>query len=72
MKTLAKLKQGEYGIVREMIGEDTSVRLLEMGLLPGRHVQLIRTAPFGNPLYLKVGTQYLSIRREEANHVLLQ
>ncbi len=72
MKCLAKLQKGERGVIKQMEGNLLSVRLLEMGLLPGREVQLVRTAPFGSPLYLKIAGHYLSIRKEEAMNVLLQ
>lgn len=72
MKVLSHLKKGERGIIKKMHGELLSARLLEMGMLPGREVQFIRSAPFGNPLYLKIAGHYLSIRKEEAENIVLQ
>lgn len=66
------LKKGDCAIIKQMLGEELSVRLLEMGLLPGKEIQLIRRAPFGSPLYLKIAGHSLSIGKEEASKVVLQ
>jgi ferrous iron transport protein A len=48
------------------------LRLREMGLLPGTPVTLIRTAPLGDPLEIKVRGYNLTLRRSEAEHVLVE
>jgi ferrous iron transport protein A len=48
-----------------------SARLMEMGVLPGSLVKLIRKAPFGCPLYLQVGPHFLAIREKEATHIVI-
>jgi Fe2+ transport system protein FeoA len=40
-----------------------------MGCLPGKDIELMRTAPMGGPLYLKVGAQSLALRPEEAEGI---
>ncbi|WP_020532502.1 FeoA family protein [Flexithrix dorotheae] len=72
MKTADLLKVGEKGIIQKFLDETLSVKLLEMGFLPGSEVKLIRTAPFGCPLYLKVGKNFLALRRKEAVNVILK
>jgi Fe2+ transport system protein FeoA len=44
----------------------TARRLLEMGLLPGTLVRVVRRAPLGDPIELRLRNYSLSIRREEA------
>jgi Fe2+ transport system protein FeoA len=44
-------------------------RLREMGLLPGTIIQLVRWAPLGDPLEIKVRGYHLSLRREQADHI---
>jgi Fe2+ transport system protein FeoA len=46
-----------------------SRRLMEMGLLPGTRVRLIRVAPLGDPLELRVRGYALSVRRAEAARI---
>ncbi len=45
------------------------VRLLEMGLLPGTEVEMVRLAPLGDPLEIRVRGYLLSLRREEASAI---
>jgi Fe2+ transport system protein FeoA len=44
-------------------------RLMELGLVPGTVVEVIRVAPLGDPLELSVRGCQLSIRRSEARSV---
>ena len=44
-------------------------RLMELGLLPGTRVQVVRVAPLGDPLELRVRGCLLSIRRDEARTI---
>lgn len=46
-------------------------RLLDMGLLPGTTVSLVRRAPLGDPLEIHVGDgeSFVAIRQAEAEHV---
>ncbi|MFT5048714.1 MAG: ferrous iron transport protein A [Chlamydiales bacterium] len=47
-------------------------RLLEMGLLPGTQVRLVRQARLGNLVELEVRGCHLSLRRSEAREVLVE
>ena len=70
--TLAELKPGQCGIIRRLFGPAQGrLRLLEMGLTPGTHVQVVRIAAFGGPLDVLVRGYQLSLRREEAAGVWL-
>ncbi|HZT41841.1 MAG TPA: FeoA family protein [Chthonomonadaceae bacterium] len=70
--TLAELKPGECGFVHHLLGTpQRRLRLLEMGLTVGTHVQVLRIAAFGGPLDVEVRGYQLSLRREEAATVWL-
>jgi len=43
-----------------------SLRLREMGVLPGVAITLVRTAPFGDPLEIRVRGYNLTLRKSEA------
>ncbi len=47
-------------------------RLLELGLLPGTQVEIIRVAPLGDPMEISLRGSRLSIRREEAAQVRIK
>ncbi|MSU22188.1 MAG: ferrous iron transport protein A [Pedosphaera sp.] len=44
-------------------------RLREMGLLPGTTIKLVRWAPLGDPLEVKVRGYHLSLRKAQADHI---
>jgi ferrous iron transport protein A len=68
--TLDMLAAGRRGRVHAVTG-DTSIRrrLLEMGMCTGVGVEVIRRAPFGDPIELRVRGYHLSLRNEHASLV---
>ena len=48
------------------------LRLREMGLLPGTRLTLVRTAPLGDPLEIEVRGYRLSLRRADADSILVE
>ena len=68
--TLDELPIGESAIVAEIGGERAfRRRLLELGLLPGTAVKILRVAPLGDPLELEARGANLSIRHREAQQI---
>ena len=47
-------------------------RLMEMGLLVGSTVQLVRFAPMGDPVEIKVRGYNLTLRKSEAEQILVK
>ena len=47
-------------------------RLLEMGLLVGTSVELVRFAPLGDPVEIKVRGYHLTLRKHEADLIFVQ
>ena len=47
-------------------------RLMEMGLLVGTKVELVRFAPLGDPVEIKVRGYHLTLRKHEAEQILVQ
>lgn len=72
MTTLADLEPGQRGLVRLGSGAGPPRRLLEMGLLEGTEVELVRRAPLGDPIDVKVRGYHLSLRRDEAELVAIE
>ena len=69
---LDHLRPGERGRITELRGDDPlSQRLLEMGLLEGADIEVLRVAPLGDPLEVRLGDYQLSLRRSEAARVLV-
>jgi len=68
--TLASVPPGSRAIVRTIESEpEFRHRLLELGLVPGTVISVLRRAPLGDPLELVVRGSHFSIRRSEAEHV---
>jgi len=72
-KTVSQLKKGETGIIKSFSDKTMSLKLLEMGCLPGCKVRLDAVAPFGDPICINVGGNYcLSLRLNEASAIEIE
>jgi ferrous iron transport protein A len=70
LQPLSGLAAGQAGTVdRIELPLDTRARLLELGLVVGTPVQLVRFAPLGDPVEIKVRGSHLSLRRHEADAI---
>lgn len=71
--TLNTLIPGERCVIERIEPGTMSVRqrLLEMGLTKGTNVELIRFAPMGDPIEISVRGYRLSLRRIEAESVIV-
>lgn len=69
MFTIASLKKGQKGIIKEFSLDSVPLKLLEMGCLPGNEVKLVQIAPFGDPLYMDINGSHLAIRLETARKI---
>lgn len=68
--TLDQLDLGERARVLRVHGRGSmTVRLLEMGFVPGVEVALVKRAPLGDPLELRLRGYHVSLRRAEASRV---
>lgn len=69
--SIAGLKVGEKGVIKEISFDKIPLSLLEMGCLPGEHVELLQRAPLHDPLYIRVNGSHLAIRIETASQILI-
>ncbi len=69
--TIANLRVGESGIIKEISLDEIPLALLEMGCLPGENVKLLQIAPLLDPLYIRVNGSHLAIRKETAAKILI-
>ena len=68
--TLDRLTVGSGAEVMGVQGPgDIAVRLLEMGFVPGTRVEMVKVAPLGDPVELRIRGYHLSLRRAEAARV---
>jgi len=72
-KPLSELTPGQTGTVLS-IGDTGALRqrLIAMGLTPGAVVRLVKFAPLGDPMEIRIRNFELSIRRRDAAQILVQ
>jgi len=70
---LTDLPIGEKAVVTAVHGDNQiTKRLMEMGVVPGASIRMIKSAPFGDPLEVRVRGYHLAMRRSEADRIEVQ
>jgi len=70
MSSLDQLRPGQRARIDSLDGVDAlTQRLMEMGLLEGQELEVVRLAPLGEPIEIRLGDYCLSLRRREAARV---
>jgi ferrous iron transport protein A len=68
--SLDALEAGAHARVAAVRGSGAVARrLMEMGVVPGAPVRVIKAAPLGDPLEVRVRNYHLALRRSEAQTV---
>ena len=69
---LTSLELGRAATVTEiLVPAENRGRLLEMGVLVGTPIQLVRFAPMGDPVEIKIRGYHLTLRKQEAEQILV-
>ena len=70
--SLAELPIGAHARVIAVTGSGAIARrLIEMGVVPGAPVRVIKTAPLGDPLEVRIRGYHLALRRTEAQTIIV-
>lgn len=70
---LSDLKIGERKSIIEVRGEGAlRHRLLEMGIIPGTIIEITKRAPLGDPLQIHIRGYELSIRKDDADLIIVE
>lgn len=71
--TLDQLQAGQVGTVRKVGGEGAiRRRLMDMGLVRGVDVEMVKSAPMGDPVEYLLRGYHLSLRKSEASMVEIE
>ena len=71
--TLDALAPGEHAVVRSVGGQGAlRQHFLDMGLIPGVHVEFVKSAPMGDPLEYRIHGYELTLRREDAGKIAIE
>ena len=67
---LSQMAIGQQGVIDDFVSEaDDFERIEEMGVTPGEAIEVIRYAPLGDPIEVKIRGYFLSLRKQEADRI---
>ena len=73
VRTLSSLSKGETAFIQTFNTDlNLQSRLVEMGILPGVEIRLIKKIPFKGPIAFKIRGYEVSLRYRDAEQVLVQ
>ena len=69
--TLSDLKPGQKGLVTDVKSNNLALisRVMALGIVPGEEIELLRHAPLGDPLQIKAGATYISVRKADSGFI---
>jgi ferrous iron transport protein A len=71
-KKLSELVQGQKAIIKSFTNNSIQLKLMEMGCLPEEKITITQVAPMGGPISITVSDYQLSLRRDEAEKIIVQ
>jgi ferrous iron transport protein A len=72
MKKLSEIKPGKTVKIKSFTSEEYFLKLMEMGCIPGECITVLQIAPLKDPISIQVAGYQLSLRLNEAEHVLVE
>ena len=73
MKTLKDVAVGDQAVVKRLTGEGAlKRRIMDMGVTKGVEIFVRRVAPLGDPLEVTVRGYELSLRKAEAESIVVE
>lgn len=71
--TIISLEAGNHAVVREVNADPViRQRLFDMGIIPNATVEKIRAVVGGDPVWIKVGSVQIALRKNEAEAVVVE
>ncbi|MEM6343237.1 MAG: FeoA family protein [Bacteroidota bacterium] len=71
-KTLAEMQTGEKGKIIRVESEEIQIALMKLGILPGDQFWISNIAPLGDPIAITINRTKVALRRQDANHVIVE
>jgi ferrous iron transport protein A len=69
---LSDLEIGQQATIIEFSKDEISIKLMEMGLVPGEIIYIEKFAPLGDPISIAVSGYSLSLRLNEAENITVE
>ncbi len=71
-KKLSEIKIGKTVVIRSFENDEIFLKLMEMGCVPGENITVDQIAPFRDPISISVAGYQLSLRLNEADHIIVE
>jgi len=72
-RNLKEIEPGQKAKVIKITGSGPiRRRIMDMGLVIGSEIEMERYAPLGDPVEIKLKGYHLSLRKDEAENILIQ
>lgn len=72
IRTLDQLLPGQSAVIRQIGGRGSfRRRMADMGLIDGAEIEMIETAPMGDPIEYSIEGEMLTLRRAEARVIVV-
>ena len=71
-KKLSELRLGQKAIIKSFGNQELHLKLMEMGCLPGEEISMEQIALLGDPVSVSVAGYTLSLRLDEAEHIIVE
>ena len=71
-KKLSEVPLGKSVVIKSFKNDEIFLKLMEMGCIPGETVTVEKIAPFKDPISIVVAGYRLSLRLNEAEHVIVE
>lgn len=72
MRSLSDLNRGESGVIKGFSDHVISLKLMEMGCLPGSDIKMNFAAPLGDPISYYIAGYNLTLRKSEASTIIIE
>ncbi|MGB0885041.1 MAG: FeoA family protein [Chitinophagales bacterium] len=71
MKKLSEIGVGQVMIIHSFSHQIIARKLITMGVIPGKEVEILRKVPFQATLYIRVQDSHIAIRKAEAENIII-
>lgn len=72
VKKLTELTTGERGVIISFVNNELTIKLMEMGCVPGEEIKINNIAPLGDPISIQITGYNLSLRINEAETIMVE
>lgn len=69
---LSDFKTKQLGVIKEIMENHLSAKLIEFGILPGVQFSIINKAPFNGPIFIQIDNNRIALRRKEAAFIIVE